>query len=197
MTRMTAGGWAGVLAAVMLIINTVLSQIAPAGLEYRSPSDYAHQILLVIAYLLVMVAVIGVRARHRGHPKYGLLGAIGSALTMIGYSTVAAVVIAGTIAGSRILQEVRIGAAVVLLVGSALLGIAVLRARLLPWWCGVLLIVAFPLGDVVNQVFAGAEGILLAALWGSVGVALLRRSAGSSVPGDDQSQARARLTPRR
>ncbi len=193
MTRVQAGGWAGVLAAVMLIINTVLSQIAPVGMVYRSPSDYAHQVLLLVAYLLVMVAVIGLRARHRGQPRYGLLGGLGSALTMIGYSTVAAVIVAGMIAGSRILQEVRIGAAVVLLVGSALLGIAVLRARLLPWWCGVLLIVAFPLGDVANQVFAGAEGILLAALWGSVGAALLSRADGSAASAAEQPQSNTRL----
>ena len=51
-----------------------------------------------------------------------------------------------------------------------------LITRALPWWCGVLLIVAFPLGDVVNQMFRGSEGLLLALLWGTVGVALLARA---------------------
>jgi hypothetical protein len=67
---------------------------------------------------------------------------------------------------------IRIAAGIVLLVGSALLGIAVLLARLLPWWCGVLLIVAFPLGDVANALFPVAENLLLALLWGSIGLAL-------------------------
>src|SRR5512133_873532 len=36
-------------------------------------------------------------------------------------------------------------------------------------------IVALPLGDVANSIFSAAENLLLALLWGSVGVALLAR----------------------
>jgi hypothetical protein len=45
---------------------------------------------------------------------------------------------------------VRLGFAVVILVGSAILGVVVLRMHLLPWWCGALLIVAFPVGHFAN-----------------------------------------------
>ena len=51
-----------------------------------------------------------------------------------------------------------------------------LRARILPWWCGMLLIIAFPLGDLSNAILEGGEGILLGILWGVVGYALLSRS---------------------
>jgi hypothetical protein len=61
------------------------------------------------------------------------------------------------------------------LVGSALLGVIIIRARLLPWWCGVLLIVTFPLGHFANALFSSAENLLLALLWGSIGIALLVR----------------------
>jgi hypothetical protein len=81
------------------------------------------------------------------------------------------------VAGGRILMPVRIGASGFLLVGSVILGVIVFATRVLPWWCGVLLIVAFPLGDVANELFAGSEGILLALLWGSVGAGLLTRAA--------------------
>jgi hypothetical protein len=37
---------------------------------------------------------------------------------------------------------------------------------LLPWWCGVLLIVTFPLGHFANALFSSAENLLLALLWG-------------------------------
>ena len=67
-----------------------------------------------------------------------------------------------------------------MLVGSVLLGVIILRARLMPWWCGVLLIVAFPLGDVANAIFSSAENLLLALLWGSVGVGLLTRREGAA-----------------
>ena len=51
-----------------------------------------------------------------------------------------------------------------------------IRTRILPWWCGVLLIIAYPLGDLSNEVLTGSEGILLGMLWGAVGYALLTRS---------------------
>jgi hypothetical protein len=38
-----------------------------------------------------------------------------------------------------------------------------------------LLIVTFPLGHFANALFRSAENLLLALLWGSVGVALLSR----------------------
>ena len=49
-----------------------------------------------------------------------------------------------------------------------------LRARVLPWWCGVLLIVGFPLGDIMDEIVArGSEGIVFGIVWGLVGYALL------------------------
>jgi hypothetical protein len=84
--------------------------------------------------------------------------------------------LANLVQGERVLIEVRQIAALSLLVGSALLGVLVLITRVVPWWCGVLLIVAFPLGDVVDALFPGGEGVLLALLWGTVGAALLSRA---------------------
>ena len=76
------------------------------------------------------------------------------------------------------LLTVRIGAAGLVLIGSLLLGVIIIRAKLLPWWCGVLLIIAFPLGDVANAIFSSAENLLLALLWGSMGIVLLSRRQG-------------------
>jgi hypothetical protein len=85
-------------------------------------------------------------------------------------------------AGHESLGNVRIGGGLAVLIGSVLLGVIILRARRLPWWCGVLLIVALPLGDVANSIFSAAENLLLALLWGSVGVALLARREGAADP---------------
>ncbi|HEX3206234.1 MAG TPA: hypothetical protein VHQ68_08345, partial [Propionibacteriaceae bacterium] len=90
-------------------------------------------------------------------------------------------------------QYVRLAGAGVLLIGSVLLGVIILRARLLPWWCGVLLIVAFPLGHFANALFGAAENLLLALLWGSIGVALLSRREGVAESVARQP-AQARLT---
>jgi len=84
--------------------------------------------------------------------------------------------------GQESLGNVRLGGGLAVLIGSVLLGVIILRARMLPWWCGVLLIVAFPLGDVVNAIFSAAENLLLALLWGSVGVALFARREGVAEP---------------
>jgi hypothetical protein len=43
------------------------------------------------------------------------------------------------------------------LVGSILLGAVMIYARVLPWWCGVLLIAGFPLGAVLETVRSGIE----------------------------------------
>lgn len=85
-------------------------------------------------------------------------------------------------AGDESLSNVRIGGGLAVLIGSVLLGVIILRARMLPWWCGVLLIVALPLGDVANSIFSAAENLLLALLSGSVGVALLARREGAADP---------------
>ena len=42
----------------------------------------------------------------------------------------------------------------------------------------MLLIIAFPLGDVANAILSSAENLLLALLWGSMGIVLLSRRQG-------------------
>jgi hypothetical protein len=51
--------------------------------------------------------------------------------------------------------------------------VVLMVARLVPRWCAVLLIVGFPLGDIADGIFPTAESLVLALLWGSVGLALL------------------------
>jgi hypothetical protein len=76
--------------------------------------------------------------------------------------------------GGQALLTVRLTGGIAVLVGSILLGAITLYVRVVPWWCGVLLIVAFPLGDFSNAIVRGSEGVLLGLLWGSIAYALLR-----------------------
>jgi hypothetical protein len=78
--------------------------------------------------------------------------------------------------GGATLLTVRLAAATAVLIGSILLGAMIIRARIIPWWCGVLLVIAFPLGNVSNAVLEGSEGVLLGILWGLIGYALLSQS---------------------
>lgn len=178
--RVKVGGWAGVLAAVCFVLTMVLMQISPVDFVYDSPTDYLHQVILLAAFVATIVAVVGLDARQRPLERYGRLGTIGTVITLVGYAIVTLVVMTGIGMGGRVFTEVRMVGALGVVLGGLLLGIATLRARDLPWWCGVLLIVAFPLGDFANGIVSGSEGLLMALLWGSVGVALLRR-AGSPV----------------
>jgi hypothetical protein len=68
-----------------------------------------------------------------------------------------------------------------MLIDSILLGAMTLLARVLPWWCSVLIIVGFPLGDIADAVVGeGSEAIALGILWGLVGYALLWSSRASA-----------------
>jgi uncharacterized membrane protein len=167
------GGIAGVVAAALLVLSAILNQLSPIKTTYDSAASYLYLAAVFVAYVAVLVALLGIHAVHRGRPRYGRLGAVGTVLTFAGYAIIAIVTAINMVQGQRSLQIVRIGGALLLLVGSVLLGVILLRAKLLPWWCGVLLIVAFPLGDRANAIFSSAEYLLLALLWGSVGIALL------------------------
>ena len=165
------GGIAGLAAAVLLIMSAILYQLNPVQRTYDS---YLNVVVLA-AYIAVIVAVLGIHALHSGTPRYGRLGTTGAVLTIAGYAIIGVVIVISMVQGQRSLLPVRLTGAGLVLVGSALLGVIIIRARLLPWWCGVLLIVTFPLGHYANALFSSAENLLMALLWASVGVALLRR----------------------
>jgi hypothetical protein len=77
----------------------------------------------------------------------------------------------------------------VALVGLTLLGAMTLRARVLPKWCGVLLIVGLPLTVFLDIVTGGgAGGILLGVVWALVGYALLATRGGA--PAQQPSRVR-------
>jgi hypothetical protein len=170
------GGLAGVFAAVMFVLSFIINQLAPVQRVYDSSSDYLHQVVVLMAYVGVLVAILGLHTLQSPSRRYGRLGAVGSLLTFIGYVTVFVVTVISTVQGGQALFTIRLTGGVAVLIGSILLGAMIIRARVVPWWCGVLLIVAFPLGDFSNAVVRGGEAILMGLLWGSVGYALLRSS---------------------
>ena len=171
------GGWAGVVAAVMYVLAGILILIAPLQRVFGSISEHLIEIILVVALAVTLIAIAGLHGLQRG--RYGRLGAAGSSMTFIGYALIAVVAAVSIRVGGEALFAVRIVGALAILMGSVLLGAMTLRARVLPWWCGVLLIVGFPLGGVLDEnVARGSEGIVFGIVWGLVGYALL--SSGSA-----------------
>jgi hypothetical protein len=186
MSKIKWGGIAGVAAAAMFILSAVVNQVSPVQRTYDSAASYLYLASALAGYIGVIVAVLGIHALHSASPRYGRLGTAGTVLTLVGYAITAVTTVISMAQGHASLLTIRLGGAGVLLIGSALLGIVILRARLLPWWCGVLLIVTFPLGHFANAIFSSAENLLLALLWGSVGVALLARREGVAEPAATQ-----------
>ena len=174
-SKIKSGGIAGVVAAAVLILSAILYQLNPVQRTYDSATSYLYIGLGLAAYIAVIIAVLGIHALHSGTPLYGRLGFAGTVLTIAGYAIIAVMTVISMVQGHASFLTVRLAGAGVLLVGSVLLGVIIIRAGLLPWWCGVLLIVAFPLGHFANAIFGAAENLLLALLWGSIGVALLAR----------------------
>jgi hypothetical protein len=178
------GGWAGVVAAVMYLAAGTLILIAPLQRVFGSISEHLIEIILVVAFAVTLIAIAGLHALQS--PRYGRLGAAGSSITFIGYALIAVVTAVTVRVGGAPLFTVRLVGALAILIGSVLLGAMTLRARVLPWWCGVLLIVGFPLGDILDgNVARGGEEIVFGIVWGIVGHALL-----SSGRAPDQQHAR-------
>ena len=163
------------VAAVMFVLAGILVLIEPPQGGFNFFSDYLIAVILAVAFALPLVAIAGLHALQRG--RYGPLGAAGSSITFIGYAVIVVVTAVSTLVGNEALLVIRLIAALAVVIGSILLGAMTLRARVLPWRCGVLLIVGFPLGDVVDTVVGkGSEAIVLGLLWGLVGYALLSSS---------------------
>ena len=133
------GGWAGMVAAVTYLLTGILILTTPPQRVFDSFS----KIILVVAFTLTLVVIAGLHSLQRG--RYGRLGAAGSLITFIGYTLILLVVTISVLVGGEALSAVRLLAALTVLIGSILLGAMTLRARVLPWWCGVLLIVGSPL----------------------------------------------------
>jgi hypothetical protein len=168
------GGAAGVAAAVMLVLVGILILVAPhqRGI-FDSFSDYLIEVILVVTFVGTLVTIVGLHVLHTGSGRYGRLGAASALITFLGYALIIVVTAASALAGGQVLHYVRVTGGLAVLIGLVLLGVMILRTRLLPWWCGVLLIVGFPVGDFLDNVAAGSEALVFGIVWGLIGYALL------------------------
>jgi|SRR5215217_7589415 len=171
----TWGGLGAVLAGVAFVLLSLLS-IAISG------SSPYFDVGFVIAWLFTIPGVVGLHAAQ--NESYGLLGRVGSVALVAG-------VVANTLGlvplmadnESLLWLSFPVGA-VLLLVGFLALGIATLRADVLPRWAGVALIVALPLVAIAGVVLGAPSdedypGVVVTGLvWLSLGYALWSRSGG-------------------
>jgi hypothetical protein len=167
---LAATGWT-VSGIVALIFG-----VAPFG-PVGSLSWYLIESSDAIGETGMMVFLVGLHLLQR--PNYGRLGAAGFVLAFVGtasifLATVIWLLTAYPVGEGAILDVLEIVALLGLLAGFPLLGIATFRARVLPRWCGVLL-VAFPAVFILMSFlvdYSGAARALLGPYWLALGYAL-------------------------
>ena len=171
------GGLAGILAGVAWAVSGIVHFVmvypeagtGPTG----SLSDYLIESAHAVAEAGMVGALLGLRARQA--PAYGWLGVVGFALAFLGSVLLCAItvtaIISGDVLGEAFLGTIFISGVLGWLVGFPLLGIATVRARVLPRWCGVLLIAYFPLFGFLLSSY-GWGGIALGLLWVALGYVL-------------------------
>jgi hypothetical protein len=167
------GAHGALLAGAAWMISNILTTTMPNG---RSPELYGFVSLTEALYLVALAGtvggVIGLHARQRA--SYGRLGTAGffgaftgTLLLLVGLTFS---FVSGSLSGPALLDPILGVGLWVSLLGFLLMGIATLRLRVLPQWCGVLLIVSLPIA-IASGDFGG--GAVLGLLWLAVGYALL------------------------
>ena len=140
------GGLAGVVAGVMFLVSGILYFIVAPPLPTRPLGSFGDYLYEVVV-----------------------------AASFVGYAIVLVIAHLFRLVGGEHILSVRLVGGLLVLVGATLLGAMTIYARVLPWWCGVLLIVGFPLGALLENVRSGIENIVFAIVWGLIGYALLSR----------------------
>lgn len=168
---------AAIVAGVMYILRGIVSLFDPQKPMFTSFSDYLIQVMFIVALLGTLGAIAGLHVLHRG--RYERLGVSGSLTAFVGTALLLVAAVVTILAGRVTLSTVSFIGFLATLVGLVLLGVAVLRAGVLPNWCGILLIAGFPLSAILD-VLANVGGELLGVIWTLVGYALLSNGRASA-----------------
>jgi hypothetical protein len=145
-------GLAAILGGLLWIAGAIQTGFKPRGcmgdecafmpLRESGPIDI---VLLYVAMLLLAVGVAGLVVHTRNAGRFGRLGWIGLVASVVGVAVVIISDLVGAVFFGGDDIPLRpffvIPAGLVLLVGILLLGITILRARVLPLWVAVLFVV--------------------------------------------------------
>ena len=143
-----------------LIPLVILGQVALYFGGVATAEDYLLEILFSIATLGMLAGIVGLHAREA--PNYGRLGTAGFFAAFVGVFFLLASTVATMLAGREVLDWLFILGFLGTCVGFLLFGAATLRARVLPRWRGILLLVAvfgipvyFALGNYGGAILYG------------------------------------------
>ena len=147
----------------------------PGPAVLASSSDYFVQALLVVGLAGTLGAVAGLlgaslrSARGRGR-GWGV--AVGSSAALLGHALLLYGALTTAARGAGADPVPLAWGYPAALVGVVVLGTAALDARVLPRWCGLLLVLGYPLAALPWGSWAG-EWMILGSVWAAVGYALL------------------------
>lgn len=162
-----AGGVAGMAGGTLYVVRGVLT--APNQGRFddsNSLVDYAGNAALAVAMLLTLVALVGLHAHQAG--SYRRLGALGFIGTFIGVFLMLVSLPLFVAPGSNNSSVGPLGL-FCLTVGQMTLGVAIRRARTLPQWAGLTLIVGLA---ALLALRGNGSWIVFGLSWAAVGYAL-------------------------
>ncbi len=149
MSSFSVARWGAPGAILSGLAFTVLSFLSLATPE---PAAYLD-VIFGVAWLSTVLPVTALHAVQEG--RYGLLGRVGSALLAVGAVAAFLGALAVATESTSLGGLLFIAGGLLLLAGLVVLGIASLRARVLPRWCGVALILALPLTALAGPLTGG------------------------------------------
>jgi hypothetical protein len=166
------GALGALLAGVAWIASFVVSLVAGQGSEFFGlRSSYLIEGIAGLALAGMLVGLLGLHSRQT--TSYGILGTAGFLAALSGTALVLANVALAGVARRGFLDLLLEIGFVGMFLGFVLLGVAILRARELPRWCGVALIIVLPISAALGD-YGG--GLVSGLVWLALGYALLSES---------------------
>lgn len=168
-----AAGLTGVALIVSDLIGVIALVLLGQGREetFGTPSFYLVEGVSLIALVCMLGGLVGLHALQE--TSYGRLGLAGFFLAFVGTALALDVTSDMIGAGREVANSALLLGSLGWLVGFVLLGVAALRSKVLPWWCGVSLIVGLPLAVGLTIPLGNyGGGILFGLVWLALGYAL-------------------------
>jgi hypothetical protein len=162
-----------VLAGVMYALTGVVDRQGPLYPRFfSSPSDYLVQYTFLMALAGTLVALVGLHILQRG--SYGWTGTAGFAVALAGHLLFLWVVVEQIFQGTSVGPGTQQLGSYAVPIGLMLLALATLLAGVLPRWCVVALLAGGVLAYLSKfMIWSPLLGVVLGAVWASVGYALL------------------------
>ena len=162
--------WGGIAAMAAGVVWVIYGILAIVSLGVQAPGTFPYYLVegtFAVGLLLTVVGMVGLHALQK--ENYGRIGRAGFytvVLASSGQVLGTVVLLTGSAALAWLVYPVGVLA---VLVGFVLYGAATLQARVLPRWCGVGLIVGWPIAIALG-LYGG--NILFGLLWVALGYVL-------------------------